>query len=205
MLRSITARLAAWALRALALTWRVERDPWPIRGATVIALWHSELIPMVALHRAPHSTGGAPLVPIASLSTDGDLLAQALSSLGYQVIRGSSSRGGVGALRAALGALREGSSPVLAVDGPRGPVGKVQPGAEVLARRGEVPVVWGRIESTGWRARSWDRALVPWPFARVRVRYGAWRPGDGPLGEAMGGALGEALREALGEGDGGAS
>lgn len=186
MLRSITARLAALALQALALTWRVERDPWPVLGASVIALWHGELIPMVALHRTPGTTGGAPLVALASRSKDGDLVARALVSLGYRVIRGSSSRGGAGALRAALTALHEGSSPVLTVDGPRGPAGRVQPGAEILATRESVPIVWGRIEAAGWRASSWDRTLVPWPFARVRVRYGVWRPGDAPLGVAMG-------------------
>ena len=181
-----TATLAATLLRLLAATWRVQRDPWPGQGPAVVAFWHGDLIPMVALHRDRASTGGSALVGLASRSSDGDLIAHALTALGYEVIRGSSSRGGVAALRSALGALARGGSPALAVDGPRGPAGVVQPGAEALAVRQSVPVIWGRVEARGWRARSWDRTLVPWPFARVRIRYGVWRAGDPPLGEVMG-------------------
>ncbi len=175
-----------WLLRALAATWRVEREPWPATGASVVAFWHGDLLPMIALHRDPGLTGGVPLVGLASLSDDGDLVAQALERLGYDVIRGSSSRGGAAALRACVHALKSRRSPALAVDGPRGPAGVVQPGAEALAAHQRVAVVWGRIDARGWRARSWDSTLVPWPFARVRVRYGLWRAGDPPLGDVMG-------------------
>lgn len=190
--RDFTSALLGWMsallVRALAFTWRVEREPWPVEGPSVVAFWHAELVPMVALHRAPRRTGGAGLVGLASQSSDGEVVASALKSLGYGVIRGSSSRGGASALRAAIRALSMGQSPAFAVDGPRGPAGVAQPGAEALANRAGVPIVWGRVEARGWRARSWDRTLVPWPFAKVRVRYGVWRAGDGVgLTERLGG------------------
>lgn len=174
--------LIAIAVRFLAHTWRVERDPWPVQGACVLAFFHGEQLPMIALHR------GLGIVGVTSLSRDGTLVAEVLRRLGYEVVRGSSSRGGVGALLACRDVLRRGQRPALAVDGPRGPAMSVQPGAEGLARGEGVPVVFGRVEARGWRARSWDRFLVPWPFARVRLRYGVWRPGDGPLAGAMGAA-----------------
>ncbi len=173
-----------WLLRLLAFTWRVERDPWPVPGASVVAFWHGEVLPMLALHRDSRLTGGAELVALASLSKDGDIVTAALERLGYGVIRGSSSRGGFAALRAAKAAIKAGRSPALAVDGPRGPAGVVQPGAEALAKVTGAPVVWGRVEAAGWRARSWDRMLVPWPFARVRIRYGVWT--EGRLRESLG-------------------
>ena len=177
--------LCALAVRALAWTWRVEREPWPVVGPSVVAFWHSELVPMVALHRGRARTGGAALVGMASRSADGEIVAAALRALGYGVVRGSSSRGGVGALRASLGALAEGGSPALAVDGPRGPAGVAQAGAAALARRAGVPLVYGRADAKGWRAGSWDRTLVPWPFARVRLTYGVLRDGE-ELGERLG-------------------
>lgn len=172
--------LLALAVRLLGATWRVDRASWPVAGPCVLAFWHGDQLPLIVLHR------GEGVVGLASLSKDGELLAAVLRRLGYGVVRGSTSRGGVGALRAAEAALREGGRPALAVDGPRGPRGTVHPGAEALARRGGVPVVFATVEARGARLRSWDRFLVPWPFARVRVRYGTWRPGEGTLAEAMG-------------------
>lgn len=170
----------ALLVRLLARSWRVDRPPWPVPGPCVVAFLHGDQLPMVALHR------GTGLVGLASRSKDGDRVAAVLVRLGYAVIRGSTSRGGLEALRAAERALREGGRPAIAVDGPRGPEGTVHPGAEALARRAGLPVVFGVVHAAGWRARSWDRFLVPWPFARVRIRYGVWRPGaEPPLGEAI--------------------
>ncbi len=171
--------LIALAVRILAWTWRVERAPWPVEGPCVLAFFHGEQLPMIALHR------GMGIVGVTSLSRDGQLVADVLGRLGYDVVRGSSSRGGIEVIIRCRDAVRAGKRPALAVDGPRGPQFSVQPGAEALATRAAVPVVWGRVEAAGWRARSWDRFLLPWPFARVRVRYGVWHPGHGELGEAM--------------------
>lgn len=171
--------LLSVAVRALAWTWRVDRAPWPVEGPCVLAFLHGEQLPMIVLHR------GRGIVGLASQSKDGALVAGVLERLGYEVVRGSSSRGGGEALMALLLALRAGKSPALAVDGPRGPAGSVQPGAEALARAENLPVLLGRVRAAGWRARSWDRFLVPWPFARVELRYGVWRPGVGTLAEAL--------------------
>jgi len=175
----VLATLIALAMRLLAATWRVERPPWPVPGACVVAFWHGHQLPMIALHR------GLGMVGMASKSRDGEIVAQVLTRLGYGVIRGSTSRGGAAALLACRDAVREGLRPALAVDGPRGPARTVHPGAENLALREGVPVVFGVVDAPGFRARSWDQFLVPWPFARVVIRYGTWRPGEGSLAEAM--------------------
>lgn len=182
----VIGRMVALALAALASTWRVRRGAWPVQGPSVIALWHGVLVPVIALHRQPRWTGGAPVHGLTSLSSDGDVVAVALRRLGYQVLRGSTSRGGLSALRAAARVLRGGGAPALAVDGPRGPAGQVQPGAEALSRLARAPVVCIRVRAAGWRARSWDAALVPWPFARVELDYALWEPGQGELSDALG-------------------
>jgi lysophospholipid acyltransferase (LPLAT)-like uncharacterized protein len=176
----MVAALIAFALRLLSWTWRVEQPPWPTSGPCVVAFWHGDQLPMIALHR------GRGLVGVASLSADGAIVAGVLIRLGYGVIRGSTSRGGAEAIWRLREAIRAGRSPALAVDGPRGPAGSVRGGAEQLARTMDVPVVFGRVVAHGWRARSWDRFVVPWPFARVRVEYGLWRASEARgLAEAM--------------------
>ena len=179
------ARIAAGVLIALSWTWRVERAPWPVQGRSVIAFWHGDFVPMLALHRHPRHTGGAPVTAMVSLSKDGSLLATLVQALGVEVVRGSSSAGGLAALRGAVRASRAGRAPALAVDGPRGPAGTVHPGAAALARVAGVPVVCTQIVARGWRAGSWDQTVVPWPFSRVSLRYVVWRPGEGALQDFM--------------------
>ena len=161
----VLAWVMAGLVRVLAWTWRVDRAPWPVAGPCVVALWHGDQLPLIALHR------GMGMVPLASWSPDGERVAGVLSRLGYPSIRGSTSRGGAGALLAARRAVRAGGRPVFTVDGPRGPRHHVQPGAAAVARSTGVPLVWATVDAAGWRAASWDHFLVPWPFARVRIRY----------------------------------
>jgi lysophospholipid acyltransferase (LPLAT)-like uncharacterized protein len=180
------APLIALLVRLLARSWRVERPCWPVEGPCVVAFLHGDLLPMVALHR--HQG----LVGLASRSRDGALVAAVLGALGYPVIRGSSSSEGAAALRAAKHVITLGQSPAFAVDGPRGPASIVKPGAEALARRAGVPVVYGVAAARGVRLHTWDHFLVPWPFARVQVRYGVWRAGEGTLEEGI-----STLRESM--------
>jgi lysophospholipid acyltransferase (LPLAT)-like uncharacterized protein len=63
-------------------------------GPLVAALWHDELFPFIALH------GRHGMACVVSQSWDGELLARVLVSFGFDTARGSSSRGGVKALRA---------------------------------------------------------------------------------------------------------
>jgi lysophospholipid acyltransferase (LPLAT)-like uncharacterized protein len=49
----------------------------------------------------------------------------------------------------------------------------VKAGAVVAAERGGALIVPVHAEARpAWRARSWDRFLVPPPFARIRLAYG---------------------------------
>ncbi len=58
-------------------------------------------------------------------------------------------------------------------DGPRGPARQLAPGALAAAQRAQAPLVALRAHAaSAWRFRSWDRFLVPKPFARVTIAYG---------------------------------
>jgi lysophospholipid acyltransferase (LPLAT)-like uncharacterized protein len=55
------------------------------------------------------------------------------------------------------------------VDGPKGPIYEVKPGIFELARLTHSPVVAVSVAATPvWRfERSWNKAILPKPFARV--------------------------------------
>jgi len=175
---TVLPTLIALAVRVLAATWRVRRrdvallDEALAEGPLVLALLHEDLLPLGVLHR------GRGLLPMTSLSPDGELLSRSLERLGFRTVRGSTRHGAVRGSRAALRALLAGEgSPVVAVDGPRGPRGIVHRGVAALAAAGRRPVVYAVARAApAVRFRSWDRFQVPLPFARVEIHYGRLDP-----------------------------
>lgn len=166
------APLLRGALALLALTWRVRFegkaafDAEMARGA-VLAFWHGEQLPIVFLHR------DRAICPIISWSADGELLAAIVSRLGYEPVRGSSSRGGQEAFHQCLTLLGQGRCPGVAIDGPRGPRHEPKHGALTLAARSGRPILLVVANSRrAARLRSWDRFEIPLPFTRITVRYG---------------------------------
>lgn len=172
-LRALLAPLAAWLLRALAATWRVEKHgadafaPGAERPL-IFALWHEGALCAAGTHR---DRG----VHVAvSRSRDGEHIAAVLARMGYgESPRGSSTRGGAEALRALLRCLRAGGAVAILVDGPRGPAHVAKPGAIAAARLSGAPIVTIGFEARPCvRFASWDRMRLPLPFARVRIHYG---------------------------------
>ncbi len=177
--RAIARPLVRWVapamLRLLAWTWRtecyghenMERAKSESRGGGhFIALWHGRMILSMPDHRDSNWQ------VLVSPSGDGDLSESLLYSFGYQVIRGSSSRGGARALREMLSHLRQGHILVITPDGPRGPRHSMNPGLAWMARATGHPIVpSGCVCDRAWRVNSWDRMTIPKPFARVRFYY----------------------------------
>jgi lysophospholipid acyltransferase (LPLAT)-like uncharacterized protein len=168
------ARLGTALLRALALTWRVRvvngdvvRALNQSRQPFMYVLWHGQLLPLLWTHR------NRQVALMISEHRDGELIARVATAIGFRLIRGSTSRG---AARALLGACRElesGFDIAVTPDGPRGPAGSVAPGALVISQRTGAPMVpVAASAKSAWRLRSWDRFMIPKPFARVVVAYG---------------------------------
>lgn len=104
---------------------------------------------------------------------DGELLARTLIRFGYEVVRGSSTRGGFEGMRDLLRVLKRGHDVALAPDGPRGPAQIVSPGVIAMARlsgRPIRPVAYGA--KWAFRAKSWDKFMVPLPFSAGAVVWG---------------------------------
>lgn len=163
------------AASAVAATWRFEtanREAWDDLVAAgngfACMLWHEALLPLLWYHR----TEGA--VIVVSQARDGQYLSDFARAIGYRLVRGSSSRGAVGALLAATAELEQGAIVALTPDGPRGPRRDMKPGVLAAAQRAGVPVIPVHAEANrAWRLDSWDRFCIPRPFTRVRVAYGA--------------------------------
>ncbi|MDF1502643.1 lysophospholipid acyltransferase family protein, partial [Roseisolibacter sp. H3M3-2] len=170
-------------LRLLARTWRVRevgREGWRARrasgeGGVVVALWHGQMLPLVAHHR---DEGVAVLI---SEHRDGEIIARVVRAFGYETVRGSTSRGGGRALLELVGVLRRGREVCVTPDGPRGPRHTFAPGALVDAQRAGVPQrdVAAHVDRA-WRLGSWDRFEIPKPFARITVAYSDPTPVPGP-------------------------
>lgn len=152
--------------RALRASWRY-RGPSAELVPAVYALWHEHLLPLCLFHAGQ---GAAVLV---SRHRDGEILARVLDSLGYEAVRGSSTRGGAAGLRRMIEAGREGRPLAFTPDGPRGPARVPKPGVVRAASAAGLPVVpVGAASTRGWRLGSWDRFLVPAPAATVFVSQG---------------------------------
>ena len=157
--------LLGCVVRLWLRTLRVRRLGPDFDQPGVIVFWHGEQFPL--LTQRPRQHACAPI----SLSRDGRLQSQVMRLLGVKTINGSSSRGGLSAARGLLRSLKGGGICLIAVDGPRGPLHKVKPGALYLAQKAQVPI-WCATAcvSRGVRlARSWDRFLIPLPFSRTTV------------------------------------
>ena len=175
------ARKVRWSVRiggplitALARSWRIEEinaEPWQRLAAAgkayAMCFWHGELLVGVFANR--HRGMSA----MVSEHSDGEIIAQVMKTWGFHNIRGSTSRSAGRALLAMVRELQEGRSFAITPDGPRGPAGVIQPGILLASVRAGVPIVTVRCEARrAWRMSSWDRFLIPKPFAKVRVIYG---------------------------------
>ncbi|HEU4631157.1 MAG TPA: lysophospholipid acyltransferase family protein [Gemmatimonadaceae bacterium] len=170
--RAVRAGIAL--LHALARTWRIRcandavlRDLRAARQPVLFACWHGELLPLLWYHR---DQGISVLV---SEHSDGEIIARIAQRLGFGAVRGSTSRGGGRALLAMVRVLGQGGDVAVTPDGPRGPAHSFAPGALIAAQRAGVPILPTRIHvDRAWRLRSWDRFVIPKPFARVTIAYG---------------------------------
>lgn len=187
-------------VRGLAHTWRFrveDDDRWrAARSGTrpvVLLCWHEVLLPLVWHHRRQD------IAVVVSQARDGQYLADFCRTLGYQLVRGSSTRGGARALLGAVRALQQGTTVAFTPDGPLGPRRVVKPGGLAAAQRAGAVVLPLHAEiSSAWRLDSWDRFAIPRPAARIRVRYGLPMTVDaGPAGLEAGVAAAQAALEQL--------
>ncbi len=167
--------LASWIIRLWCRTLRYERTGYePVlelrqRRRCVFTIWHDEMFSPCYLHRDEG------LIAVVSASGDGDFVAGILARLGYNLSRGSSSRGGMRALRQALSFIRSlDRDAVLTVDGPRGPRHRAKEGAIYIAHKAGIPIVPVRVRLSRAKRfnKAWDHFQLPLPGSSCEIVYG---------------------------------
>jgi len=168
--------LGAGLLRLLGATIRIEiRDESGLstgtkRGPLVGLFWHNRMLMIPVIWRRLRS--GLPTACLTSTSKDGEITARILARFGFEAIRGSTSKRGVGALIGIHRALKREMAVAIVPDGPRGPRYVLQPGAIRLALDTGHPLVLVSWEvNRYWRLKSWDGFLIPKPFSRLTVKF----------------------------------
>ena len=174
LLRSRTAQacltaLVAGYIRFIRLTtpWEVVRHEvvGDMRAAGqpfIVAFWHGRMLMM-----APMWPRGMAFHMLISQHRDGELIAEVMHRLGIGTVRGSTSRGGTGALRAMLRALSAGECVGITPDGPAGPRQRASDGIVTVARLSGAPIVPCAYSTRRRKVLgSWDRFVIAFPFGR---------------------------------------
>jgi lysophospholipid acyltransferase (LPLAT)-like uncharacterized protein len=132
----------------------------------VLAFWHGQMLLAWYLHRNKNFTA------LISKSKDGDLLEKILKHWGYNVVRGSSSKGGDVALGIMVDYARNNESVLITPDGPRGPLNKMKAGAVITAKKSKAPLILVGIGYNKKRVlKSWDKFEIPKFFSMVNAVY----------------------------------
>lgn len=179
-LRGIIVGFIVWIIyRLISWSWKIqisepERLKENLKNKTpfILAHFHGDEPALLFLTKRYR------LSTMISTSKDGEMMNVIYKLLGGKTSRGSSTRGGVSALKGLIELVKKGSSCNIAVDGPRGPIYEIKPGVFELSRLLKAEIfAGGAYCESAWRfPRSWNQAYFPKPFAKVVI---VW---TGPLG-----------------------
>jgi lysophospholipid acyltransferase (LPLAT)-like uncharacterized protein len=165
------AWLSALVIRLVGATLRMRIEDrggiinHPDHAPVIICFWHNRVV-LAAYFYATYCRGRVALTFI-SRSRDGQFITDVAGQLGIRAVRGSSSRHGTSAMLTALRASTDANIDLcITPDGPRGPRLQIQPGLLRLAQLTHRPIVAVTYQLS-WKKRlkSWDRFIVPLPFA----------------------------------------
>ena len=139
---SILPSIGYAAIRALGWTLRVRTLHadrviafWEAGRPILIAFWHGRQLMLPLAYR------GRGLYILISEHRDGELIHRIARRFGFHAVRGSTTRGGIRALRQLARVGRSGVDLAITPDGPRGPRCVAQAGVVELAKLTGLPIV----------------------------------------------------------------
>jgi lysophospholipid acyltransferase (LPLAT)-like uncharacterized protein len=146
------------------------RDYLQKGGCLLFCCWHQQVFPTLAYIRNFRELSPPLMI---SLSNDGDIGAGIVQRAGWTPVRGSSSKGGMKALKQMIREIRRARMAGHIVDGPRGPAGTIKPGTISLALAARAAIVPVSISADrAWFFNSWDRFMLPKPFSEIQFVFG---------------------------------
>lgn len=179
--KAIKTDIIAWLVyvlfRSLSCTWKIHEDPFPNdiqerldqKKHVVFAHFHEDEWALLG------PFGGRQMTSLVSLSKDGELMSKFLMRLGFDIHRGSSSRGGASGFISILRALKKRGFGKLsfAIDGPRGPRRRAKKGIFKAAQLLNAPIIPAAVyvDKIWLFKKSWSKGFLPKPFANIYVSY----------------------------------
>jgi len=133
-------------------------------GLPIYVFWHDRIFLTTYWWRKRRT------VVMTSRSFDGEYIARFIQRFGYGAVRGSSTRGGVGAIVEMARLMRAGCTTAFTIDGPKGPRYVAKMGAVILAKKSGQPIMPVTMAlDRYWTTPRWDQFQIPKPFTRARV------------------------------------
>ena len=130
----------------------------------ILAFWHNRIFLATYYFRFRG------IVVMSSQSFDSEYVARFIQRFGFGIVKGSSTRGGVGGLIEMIRLMKRGFPTGFSVDGPKGPVYQAKTGTLLLAKKTGNPVLPFSVEAKNyWTIKSWDKLQIPKPFTRAKI------------------------------------
>jgi lysophospholipid acyltransferase (LPLAT)-like uncharacterized protein len=179
----IVAALGEWLIKFFWRTCRVVRvvgDENMARAlestpSVIPVYWHQHQL-FCAKYLLEQKPRGLKLGFLISPSVDGEIGVMIVSKFGGHSIRGSASHTGARALRDYYDALvKQGVSPSITPDGPKGPRFVIKPGAILLSQMSQRPMLPLAYYASRASLIAWDKFVIPWPFSKIVIAVGAPR------------------------------
>lgn len=168
----VLGTLAAWVVRLIGSCLRWEVHGWErwesaraSAGRLAYAFWHSEIFAATWFWRKRR------IVVMSGYNFDARFTAHIIQKYGYEIARGSASRGAAGAMVSMVRAMQRGQDTAFTIDGPRGPRHVAKAGAVMVAKATGAPIICFHIRpARAWVFRkSWDQTEIPRPFSRIAI------------------------------------
>jgi lysophospholipid acyltransferase (LPLAT)-like uncharacterized protein len=169
--------LTGYTVRVQWIQPEILQDFRRLQKPYILCAWHQDIYFSAWLLRNHNLTA------MISSSRDGEYIFQVLRQFGFDAARGSSTRGGLGAMKQLIRCVRQGTPVAITPDGPQGPPHEAQEGIVALARSTGAPILPWRYEAQAcWQLDSWDQHKIPKPFTRIVTGVGEpiYIPADTP-------------------------
>jgi lysophospholipid acyltransferase (LPLAT)-like uncharacterized protein len=160
----VLINLIGLTTRFKVIGWENHENAEQNGGLPIYTFWHDRILLMTYWWRNRR------IVVMTSRSFDGEYIARFIRRFGYGAVRGSSTRGGVGAIIEMTRLMRAGCPAAFTIDGPKGPPYVAKMGAVLLAKKTGHSIMPITIAPARyWKAPSWDSFQIPKPFSRAQV------------------------------------
>ncbi len=160
-----------WLIKSTVRLKRVKHPSFDPTRPVLYCFWHGDmLLPIISVKQIVHHR----VAGFASVSKDGDIVSCMLEKLGYEVVRGSTSKKAVAGLVKLVQCAKQGYSLGITPDGPRGPRHHVSKGLAFVAAKSKMPIVpiGTHLSRKKVFEKSWDQFVLPRMFAKATLYFG---------------------------------